>query len=115
MQANWLYACGFDFTDGPVNASSIVTFMTPTPPTGLSTACSSDGTQATFSWVPTVGSDRFYLRVGPPTNLIVDGYTAASYTFPVIPGQTYTWWVHGGNAATASTDANIETFSCNGN
>jgi hypothetical protein len=87
----------------------------PPPPTGLSpngTAFPYTTTTVTLTWAPSTGATEYAVRVQDNTDgllrdphnncpgvyLCVNDITPTSYSVPVIPGHSYTWWVHAGGA-----------------
>lgn len=94
--------------------------------------CNTSGTSVTLSWGSVTGASVYALRFDDPTNntskcadgwycgspdYLNDTYVKTSITRTVVPGRTYTWWVHAkkwGTWAGLST-AKKETFSCGTN
>ncbi len=96
-------------------------------PTGLTTQCSSDGTRVAFSWGSVIGADSYLFRLNEPSDDSTtsqwgwydagstdkyDTVSQTSYSAPVIPGKTYSWWVHGQSGNTASSLPTFGTFTC---
>jgi hypothetical protein len=97
----------------------------PPPPTGLSpngVALAAGSTSVTMTWNATPGADRYAVRLqdntdgslrsiwscpGPATlYLCVNDITPNSYTSTVVPGHSYSWWVHAGNVYGYSVQTN---------
>jgi hypothetical protein len=99
--------------------------LTLTAPTGLFSNCSSNGTTFTIGWNALPGAQSYYVRVDDvannqnglwylgPEDFLLDDYRQTSFTAPVIPDQTYEWWVHGANSASGLSMSSSGTFSCN--
>lgn len=93
-------------------------------PTGLTSACSSDGTSVNISWNPVVGATAYYLRFHDANGQErdYDLYIPTSKTESITPGLAYDWWVHG-FSPTAGTfnpnwgpgigDYSLASFTCN--
>lgn len=97
----------------PTNTPTPTVCTVPPVPAGLTpsgtTSCGL--TSMTFRWNAMPGASSYALRIDDLSNpwsgtcssinngdTCVDGYTSTSYTRSVIPGHTYTWWVHSANA-----------------
>jgi hypothetical protein len=95
------------------------TVTLPPPPTNQVFTCAPSGTSATISWTPAVGYNTFYLRTRQPDGSTVyyddNNYVASSYTLdPIIPGQSYNWWVHSKDPTGAYSSWTIQTLKCTG-
>jgi hypothetical protein len=95
------------------------TVTLPPPPTNQVFTCAPSGTSATISWTPAAGYNTFYLRTRQPDGSTVyyddNNYVASSYTLdPIIPGQSYNWWVHSKDPTGAYSSWTIQTLKCTG-
>lgn len=105
--------------------------VAPPTPTGLTASCNANGTQATLSWNPSAGASFYYVRVNPsngscPSNWQIapwdtttcipnpDHVTSSSITFGAVPGQAYSWWVHGALSTGEWDVPGSSSFTCNG-
>lgn len=97
------------------------------PPGNLQKQCSTDGSNATFSWNPVVGANAYVVRLNYVPNdapACVGGWycdgqdtmgadqTATTFTSTIVPGQQYNFWTHAkinGSYGNASSIA----FTCN--
>jgi hypothetical protein len=109
-----------------VNASSNAPTW-PAGPVNLTAQCSADNLHATLSWGNVNGASSYALRVndmandgaacidgwycGEPQDKIVNFYGSTTYVASVIPGQPYSFWVHGLQGE-AYGDASAATFTC---
>ncbi len=100
----------------PATATAQVTTVQETSPTGLSAACSADGTSVTLSWAPTTGAVNYNVRLddvsetktsscafnwvcSSPPDYYNNYYTPTSVSYPTTPGDTYNWWVDSGSSS----------------
>lgn len=88
-------------------------------PTNLTTTCSPNGTQVTFSWNAVAGAEkyapRFYYLEGGwygPNDWMDDSYPLTTYTTNVVPGKPYAFWVHARRGNEFSGYAINWPFSC---
>jgi hypothetical protein len=114
----WVHAGNSAGYGPPSYASFNVAVVPPAAPTGLTpngTALADGATSATLSWTPTPGATKYAVRLrddtdgslrstwtcpGTPTiYLCVNDIVSNSYSAAVVPGHSYTWWVHAGNNA----------------
>lgn len=113
----WVHAGDCVAYSAQTTATFSVAAPAPPPsPTGLTpngVALAAGSTSMTMSWTPTPGADRYAVRLrddtdgslrsiwscpGTPTlYLCVNDIGPTSYTSTVVPGHSYTWWVHAGN------------------
>ncbi len=103
------------FGDYTLNVTVVV--GTPPAPTGCvpnGTSLAAGATSVTMACNPTPGASRYAIRLqdntdgslrstwtcpGTPTiYLCVNDIPSSSYTSAVVPGHSYTWWMHAGNA-----------------
>ncbi len=96
-----------------------VTVTLPPPPTSPTFTCGLGGTVANIAWTPAVGYNTFYLRTRQPDGITVyyddNNYTASNYTLnPIVPGQSYNWWVHSKDPSGAYSQAIGGTLKCTG-
>jgi hypothetical protein len=97
------------------------------PPTGLTATCSSDGKTVVLSWNPVSGASYYSIRVddttqginddpckGTPGDYCNETVYGTSITVPILPGDSYIWWVHARDNAGNWSDAAIGYFTCSG-
>ena len=56
--------------------------------------------------------DSWYVPGSPDHYL--DQYPTTSYTGSLVPGEAYSWWVHGANSVNGIGPAASGSFSCGG-
>jgi len=102
-----------------------------TSPTGLQNQCNAAGNQVTISWSAVTGADFYLLRLNDTsddsasttqwswynsgtTDINNDHATQTTYTVPVIPGHSYSWWVHSYvSASSSASNPTFGSFTCN--
>lgn len=90
------YAINWPFTCVPTALPPLAT------PTNLTTTCSADATQVTFTWGAVSGAEAYaprldYLEDGwynPPRDWYSQSYPSTSYTTSITPNKPYAFWVH---------------------
>lgn len=115
---------------GPWTTITVGTTVAPPAPTNRVGSCPAPGTSASVSWTMPPGYTQVYLRVydstvaqwscvSDSTHLCTGLYTGTSYNFnqssspAMIPGHTYTWWVHTYDPNTGQLSAvDYEYFTC---
>lgn len=103
---------------------------TSTNPTGLQNQCNAAGNQATLTWNGVSGADRYLLRINDTSNdnssitqwgwytpgttdINADNVVQTTYTATVVPGKSYTWWVHSYiNSSYTASPAVFGNFTC---
>jgi hypothetical protein len=103
---------------GIVSACSGTPTSAPGMPNGLVVSVAGD--IATMAWLPSATATEYYVRIddlsdpwaGTTTaNDTVATVPANSFTRKVVPGHTYNWWVHAGNAVGLSNPTTGTNFS----
>jgi hypothetical protein len=116
----WVHAgssCG-QYSTQTTGSFSVAAPVPPSAPSGLSpnaTTLPSGTTTVTMRWSPTSGATKYAVRLRDDTNgtlrstwacpgsptiyLCVNDIAPTSYSATVVPGHSYTWWVHAGNDA----------------
>ncbi|MCL5775000.1 MAG: GBS Bsp-like repeat-containing protein, partial [Patescibacteria group bacterium] len=97
--------------NGAQTATDSVTINIPPMPSNPVGLCPAPGTTVTASWTPAPGYTHYYFRAYDQANgwnnctgtdICNEDVVGTSYTFPGIPGHTYSWWVHTRDAATGA-------------
>ena len=96
-----------------------------TAPTEVNASDNSYSTKVGMNWNAIPGAESYYLRVDygdnnagddwyivPGEDFNLDEYQGMTFTAPVIPDHTYSWWVHGANSSSGLGPASGGTFSC---
>jgi hypothetical protein len=119
--------------------SSCTVTILPPPPTNLTATCNAAGDHVNLSWATAPGATSYYPRMFsdpaystaamcasvswqlygadpricyPNPDIGQPGTSIAS--FPITPGQTYSWWVHSANASGVNwaSQSPTSTFTC---
>jgi hypothetical protein len=120
----WVHACNAYGCSGP-SSGALATHVA--PPANLSAQCAPDGNSVTLSWTPSQGATGYAPRFnytnndggpGCQFNWYCSGddsygeQTSNVYSRSVVPGGSYSFWVHGMGPA-GYGDASSTSFQCN--
>lgn len=87
----------------------------PAKPTGLRSNCYDGGNKITLRWDAVSGVDSYKVRMDQKdgsNDKSNDGIKATEYSYDIIAGQKYSWWVHSTKDGADSEEAKINEVVC---